>query len=67
LCLEEVTSKDTDRPAVGDEARAVIEAGALLGNGENGNVEVVVEKDVLVEEVTRSETTHEAKVIVAPL
>jgi len=29
----------------------------------DGNMEVVVEKDVLVEEFTRSETTHEEKVI----
>jgi len=28
----------------------------------DGNTEVVVEKDVLVEEFTRSETTHEEKV-----
>ena len=62
LCLEEVKSKDTDRPATGGEARAVMEADALLGSGEDGNAEVVVEKDVLVEEFTRSETTHEQKV-----
>jgi len=29
----------------------------------DGNMEVVVEKDVLVDEFTRSETTHEQKVI----
>jgi len=62
LCLEEVKSKELDRPATGDETRAVIEADALLGNGEDGKAEVVVEKDVLVEEFTRSETTHEEKV-----
>jgi len=62
LCLEEVKSKETDRPATGDEARAVLEADALLGNGDEGNAEVVVEKDVLVEEFTRSESTHEEKV-----
>jgi len=60
LCLEEVKSKETDHLATTDEARA---ADALLGNGNDGNMEVVVEKDVLVEEITRSETTHEEKVI----
>ena len=63
LCLEEVKSKDTDRPATGGEARAMMEADALLGIGDDGNVEMVVEKDVLVEEFTRAETTHEEKVI----
>jgi len=68
LCLEEVKSKETDRPATNDEARAVAEADAdaLLGNAEDGAAaEVVVEKDVLVEEFTRSETTHEQKVSLA--
>jgi len=51
LCLEEVKSKETDRP--------VTDADALLGNGD---AEMVVEKDVLVEEFTRSEITHEEKV-----
>ena len=62
LCLEEVKSKELDRPATGDEARAVMDADAMLGNGEGGKAEVVVEKDVLVEEFTRSETTHKEKV-----
>ena len=53
LCLEEVKSKATEHPAAtGDEARVAMD----------GDVEVVVEKDVLVEEYTRSETTHEEKV-----
>jgi len=63
LCLEEVKSKEEDRPATGGEARAVLDADALLGNVEDGNAEIVVKKDVLVEEFTRSETTHEEKVI----
>jgi len=71
LCLEEVKSRETDRPATSDEARAVAEAdAALLGNADallgnahdDARAEVVVEKDVLVEEFTRSETTHEQKV-----
>ena len=65
--LEEVTSKDTDRPASEGEARAVMEGDTLLGSGVDGNVEVVVEKDVLDEEFTRSETTHEEKVILVIL
>ena len=63
VCLEEVKSKETDRPAAEGEASAVMEADALLGNVENGTAELVVEKDVLVEEFTRSETTREEKVI----
>jgi len=62
VCLEEVKSKETDRPAAEGEAGAVIEAD---GNVDDGNAEVIVEKDVLVEEFTRSETTHEEKVIVS--
>jgi len=65
--LEEVKIRETDRLATEDEVRAMTDAGALLGNGEDENAaEVVVKKDVLVEEFTRSETTHEEKVIVRP-
>ena len=65
--LEEVKIRETDRLATEDEVRAMTDAGALLGNGDDENAaEVVVKKDVLVEEFTRSETTHEEKVIVRP-
>jgi len=64
LCLEEVKSKDTDRPATEGETLAVMTADGLPGSGEDADVrEVVVERDVLVDELTRSETTREEKVI----
>jgi len=63
ICLEEVKSKETDRSAAEGEDIAVMEGDVLLGNVQDGNAEVVVQKDVLVEEFTCSEITHEQKVI----
>jgi len=59
LRLEEVKSK-----VASTGGSEVMDTDALLGNVEDGSMEVVVQKDVLVEELTRSETVHEEKVCV---
>jgi len=62
LRLEEVKSK-----VASTGGSEVMDTDALLGNVEDGSMEVVVQKDVLVEELTRSETVHEEKVCVCYL
>jgi len=62
LRLEEVKSK-----VASTGGSEVMDTDALLGNVEDGSMEVVVQKDVLVEELTRSETVHEEKVCVCVL
>jgi hypothetical protein len=70
LTLEEVTSKELERPATDDEILALAQQqqqlsadsdGQPSANGE-GVVEISVEKDIVVEEFKRVESIHEDKV-----
>lgn len=72
LTLEEVTSKETERPATDEEILALAQQqqqqqlsadadGQPSASGE-GVVEISVEKDIVVEEFKRVESVHEDKV-----